>query len=528
MNQQIREFKEKWTGYWNSINKKNKLLYMGIFISVIAALSLSIYFISNTKYVPLYTNEMSQKEIGDIKAELDREGYTEYRLDNNGTRIMVAEDDAANLIVSLASKGLPKTGTISFFDMTKDLQFGATDRQLDAMEREALQGEVAGLLKHVEGVENAAVMISVPQDSLFVREDDQAAASASVVIELEPGYKLEPQQIQVLYHLVSKSIPNLPKENIVMTDQGGQGLEHREQSAGVLDNYEQQRKIQKDIEADIQKDLQGMLGTIIGPNKVLIQTFVRLDFDQVKTQENLVEPVNGAANEGIAISVEEISKKYSGQDNSSEVSGTGQTDIPGDNAAGGTLENTSEELENRVNYEVNRITNDIVHSPYKVEDMTINVGVEPPVPNDPNSLTLETKENIQQILSNVVRTALSDNPALTDEDVTSRISVFAREFSGKVELPKTENKASVFPAWGIYALSGVGALVLFLLLFVLFRRRKSTVENDDPFSIFNEEKREYVKIEEEEKVVIKKQIEQMAQQHPEEFIGLLRNWLSKD
>ncbi|SDM91278.1 flagellar basal-body MS-ring/collar protein FliF [Bacillus sp. OK048] len=528
MNQQIRDFKEKYLDFWNSISKKRKFLFIGTFIAIIVVLSLSIFFLSRSTYVPLFTTEMSQKEIGDIKAVLDQEGFTDYKLDRNGTTILVPQQDVDDLLVSLASKGLPKTGTISFFDMTKGLQFGATDRQLDAMEKEALQGEVADLLRHVEGVKNAAVVITTPQTSLFVQPDEKEKASASAVIELEPGYELEPKEIQVLYHLISKSVPNLPKENIVMTDQGGQGLDLPEQMTGASDNYDQQRKIQKDIEADIQKDLQQMLGTIMGHNKVLVQAFVRLNFDQVKTREDLVEPA--AENEGIAVSVEEISKKYSGKDTAAGVDGTGKTDIAGYAGTNPSQENTSEELEKRVNYEVNRITNEIVQSPYKIEDLTINVGVEPPNPDKPASLTQDTRDSIQQILSNVVRTALSSNPALTDQDIQSRITVFSQEFNGKAEMPKIVEESSVLPAWAWwkYALIGAGGLVLLILLFTLVRRRKSKEEEEDPFPTYQEAPVKPVELKEDEKVAIKKQVEQMAVQQPEEFVGLLRNWLSRD
>ncbi|WP_462410734.1 flagellar basal-body MS-ring/collar protein FliF [Neobacillus sp. Marseille-QA0830] len=534
MIQQLRNLKEKYMDYWNSVSKKQRFLFIGLFIAVILALSLTIYFVSKPTYVPLFTNELSQKEIGDIKAELDQEGYTDYRLDKNGTMISVPQEDVDNLLVSLASKGLPKTGTISFYDMTKDLQFGATDRQLDAMEKEALQGEVADLLTHVEGVKNAAVVITTPDEGLFAREDETEKASASVVVELEPGYELDAKEIEVLYHLVSKSVPNLPKENIVITDQGGQGLDLPGESTGALDNYDQQRKIQKEIETDIQQDLQQMLGTIIGKNKVLVQAFVRLNFDQVKTKEELVEPViedeNGKKTKGLAVSVEEITKEYSGNDTATSVDGTGQTDVPEQYPSGDTSqENTSKELENRVNYEVNRVTNEIVKSPYQMEDLTINVGVEPPDPKNPNSLTADTKENIQQVLSNVVRTALSSNTGLTDQDIASRITVFSQEFSGKTQAPKLEEKSNSLPPWLMYALIGAAGLILLLVvLLLLLRRRKAKDEEDEFFPAFEEAKHEPIELKEDEKVAIKKQVEQMAMQQPEEFVGLLRNWLSRD
>jgi flagellar M-ring protein FliF len=540
MNQQLREFKDNYLGFWKSTSNKKKIIYISLFISIIAALSLSIYFVSKPSLVPLYSNELSQKEIGDIKAELDREGYMGYELAKNGTTILVPQEDVADLQVAMATKGLPKTGSISFYDMTKELQFGATDRQLDAMEREALQGEVSNLLKHVEGVKNAAVVISSPEESLFAKPDDSEKASASVVIELEPGYNLEPSQIKVLYHLVGKSIPNLPKENIMITDQAGQWLEDPQESTSTLAGFEQQRQIQRDIEADIQKSLKQMLGTIIGQDKVLIQSFVRLNFDQVKTEENRVEPGNNDTNEGIAVSVEEISKTYT-ESNSGGESGTGEGDVPGYTSTEGTEGSESKELEKRVNYEVNRITNEIVQSPYKIEDLTINVGVEPPNPEDPASLTNDTKNSIQQIVSNVVRTALSDNANLTEADINSRITVFAQEFNGKAAIPETkEIVVPSFPTWAIYALAAAGVALLLLVLVLVIRSRKKAavkIDPEDPFAVFEQVatlkqigglKQVAAAEEEEEIVTVKKQIEQMAMQSPDEFVGLLRNWLSRD
>jgi flagellar M-ring protein FliF len=540
MNQQLREFKDNYLGFWKSTSNKKKMIYISLFISIIAALSLSIYFVSKPSLVPLYSNELSQKEIGDIKAELDREGYTKYQLAKNGTTILVPQEEVADLQVAMASKGLPKTGSISFYDMTKELQFGATDRQLDAMEREALQGEVSNLLKHVEGVKNAAVVISSPEESLFAKPDDSEKASASVVIELEPGYNLEPSQIKVLYHLVGKSIPNLPKENIMITDQAGQWLEDPQESTSTLAGFEQQRQIQRDIEADIQKSLKQMLGTIIGQDKVLIQSFVRLNFDQVKTEENRVEPGDNDTNEGIAVSVEEISKTYT-ESNSGGESGTGEGDVPGYTSTEGTEGSESKELEKRVNYEVNRITNEIVQSPYKIEDLTINVGVEPPNPADPASLTNDTKNSIQQIVSNVVRTALSDNANLTEEDINSRITVFAQEFNGKAAIPETkEIVVPSFPTWAIYALIAAGVALLLLVLVLVIRSRKKAaakIDPEDPFAVFEQVatlkqigglKQVAAAEEEEEIVTVKKQIEQMAMQSPDEFVGLLRNWLTRD
>ena len=80
------------------------------------------------------------------------------------------------------------------------------------------------------------------------------------------------------------------------------------------------------------------------------------------------------------------------------VPGTGSTDVPGYPGTSNSGNSTSEKNSKTVNYEVDRITNDIISTPYVVKDVSINVGIEPPVRDDPNSLTAETKTAIQNAL----------------------------------------------------------------------------------------------------------------------------------
>src|SRR5690606_16628801 len=109
---------------------------------------------------------------------------------------------------------------------------------------------------------------------------------------------------------------------------------------------------------------------------------------------------------------QEIQKSFSseGASGAGGIVGTGPEEIanyPSANASGGSTE--SEEFEQIVNYEVNRITNEIVRSPYAIMDLTINVGIEPPDPNDPESLTAEMRDSVQQLLVNIVGAALANN-----------------------------------------------------------------------------------------------------------------------
>jgi flagellar M-ring protein FliF len=531
MNQKITDFKEKISQFWNNASKKNKTLYIGTFILLAAILSLAIFFMSKPNLVPLYANSLSQKEIGEIKGVLEKQGVTDYEVTNNGTQILVPKEAATDLMVNLAAEGYPKGGPISFSEQTKDLKFGVTDRELDAIEREVIQGQLANLMTKISGVEHAEVMITLPKESVFIRPEEEGKASASIIVDLEPGYELEKPQIKALYHLASKSIPDLPEENIVITDQNGQllGLTHSEEALEGVESYETQRDIKQKVEADIQRSIQQMLGTMLGQDKVLVQTFVKLNFDKVKTQQNLVEPLND--DKGIAVSVEEVTKSYSGEGAvPGGIDGTGDTDVPGYTASGSAGKNDYEEKVNRVNYEVNRITKEMVESPYSIEDLTINVGVEPPNPKNPASLTPETEENIRNILANVVRTAINDNNNLTEADLNNRITVFPREFAGKKDLAPAQAEASTIDSYLNYLWIGAAALALLLggLVTAALIRRKKRNELELASEFLEVKKLEEFETGLNKKESVKKELTELAGKNTEEFVDLLRYWLKEE
>lgn len=152
MKQKISDVKEKISQFWKTTSPKSKTLYIGSFIFLAAILSLVFFFFLKTNYVPLYPNSLSQKEIGEIKGVLEKQGFTDYKLTNNGTQILVPKEAAPDLIVNLASEGLPKSGPISFSEQTKDLKFGVTEQELDVIERETIQNQLANLMTKISGV----------------------------------------------------------------------------------------------------------------------------------------------------------------------------------------------------------------------------------------------------------------------------------------------------------------------------------------------------------------------------------------
>lgn len=519
---QLNQTKELFYGYWSARSTKQKGFIIGTFLFLVVALSIFIYVASRPQYVPLYTGQLTQREVGDIKAELDSQGYTNYQLSESGTMLLVPQKDASNLLVTLASAGYPKDNKINYDIFSENLSFGGTDRQYDIIEREAMQNKLSSVLQRVDGIKNADVILTIPEESVFVKQKQSQPSSASVIVDVEPGVKLNAEQIRALYTLVSRSVQNLPEENITIMNQYSEtlGLQDNGNDEMSLDKYDEQRKVQKDIEQDIQQGLQSLLGTVLGSDKVYVHTFVKMNFDKVKTQENLVQPTD-EENNGIVISSEKNSKTFSGTGGTQGgVVGTGETDIPGYVGTEGGGESNYEEAQNRVNYEVNRINNEIIKSPYQIDDITINVGVEAD-PDNPNGLAPAVKENIQNIVANTVRTALG-HPELTQEEINQRVTVFPQSFANKVE---AENGPAT--NWlPIIGATATGLLLVGGITLWMRRRKQAQTELDQELDLAPPvQEPDYFA---EQELSVESQLKKLLDQRPDDFSKVIKSWLNDE
>jgi len=513
---------------WDKVSKKQKrwLLIGGILAVVIIV---AIILLSSYKhYVPLYS-DLSPEETGQIKDTLDSKGIP-YKIGTDGSTISVPDDQVNNLKVDLASQGIPKTGQIDYSFFGQNANFGMTDKQFDVLERAAVQNELSNLISGISGVESAKVMINLPQQSVWV-SDNPDKASASIVLKLKPGYTLKQAQVEGLYHLVSKSVPNLPEDNIVIMDQYFNYYDKNSSnnSDSTLSVYQQQQQVKNDIEKNIRNQVQQMLGMMMGSDKVMVNVTTDVDFTQEKSSEDLVQPVDPNTMQGLQVSTEHIAETYKGQ-GAGGVVGTGNTSVP-NYPSSSSGNGDYQHVEDRVNNVFNKIHNDIVQSPYKIKDMGIQVMVEPPNPNKTSSLPSQRVQDIKQILDTIVATTLSQNGQsnLTQQQLASKTVVTVGKFNGKVANAPT--KAPGLPLW--IKIAGIAGIVLILVLvFLLWINRKKRHEEEmvteEVTPMIPKETKDLIAASQElnpddEK---KKQLEDMAKKHPEEFAKLLRTWLS--
>ena len=86
--------------------------------------------------------------------------------------------------------------------------------------KRSLEGELAQSIMSLDAVESARVHLALNEESSFV-VSDEPQNSASVVVRLHYGAKLNMDQVTAIVHLVSGSIPGLQASKVSVVDQAG-------------------------------------------------------------------------------------------------------------------------------------------------------------------------------------------------------------------------------------------------------------------------------------------------------------------
>ncbi|WP_404459243.1 flagellar basal-body MS-ring/collar protein FliF [Oceanobacillus kapialis] len=532
MKEKIMNWKERMSGFWKKRSGTQKGVFIGSVLLVFLLIGGILFLSPGPKMVPLYSN-LSLQEVGQIKTELEARGV-QYELEQGGTSIHVSEEQVDSLLVDLAGQGLPNSGNIDYSFFSENASWGVTDNEFDVMKLDAMQTELANLMKGIDGIENAEVMINMPEDPVFVSDTAQTA-SASIVVNTKPGYQFQGNQIESLYHLVSKAVPNLPEENIVIMNQYFEYYDRNSQTAGgSQDAHTYQQSVKNDIERDIQKRLQQMLSAMVGGENVIVSVTSDIDFTQENRTENLVQPADEENMEGLPVSVETIQETYTGNPPVGGTAGAGEEDIANYQGVEEGENGDYELVKETVNNEYNRIQREIVESPYKVRDLGIQVAVNNVKNQDGETAEYLTQqeqdtveEGISSILNSVINTSI--NAEFEDAAPEENVSITFQEFNGK-QASNNAPTSSGISLW-MYIAGGLLLLIIIVLVVLLLRNRGEEEEIIEESYIDEEVPAEIPDLPEQEQTeseVRKKQLEKIAKDKPEDFAKLLRSWIGED
>ncbi|MFT8871369.1 MAG: flagellar basal-body MS-ring/collar protein FliF [Sporolactobacillus sp.] len=514
--------------FWTALPRKRKTWTISIAAALLAVFIIVMLLLNVKHYTELYSN-LTTSEAGQIADTLQSKKIP-YKLSGGGTAISVPSNEADSVKIQLAEQGIPKTGEIDYSTFNQNSGFGMTDKQFDVLNRAAMETELETLIASSKGVRSAKVMLTLPSDDTWVTDKDSQKASASIMLDVDPGYQLTDSQVRGLYKLVSKSVSNLPESNIVIMDQYYNYYDEKSNASdgsSTLSAYDQHQQVINSIESNLQRRVTQMLTTIMGQGKVMVNVTANVDFTKTSSDEQLVEPVDQSAMQGLQSSTDRVTETYSGT-NASGVAGTGTSDVAG-YQSGDSGNGSYNKVEEKVNYVFNKIHREVQDSPYRVTDLGMEVMIEPPKANQASSLSKARISDIRNILATIIRTSIDNgsNQELSARVLSNKIDITVGKFNGNTTMAATPSTNY----WPYIAGGAAVLLAAIVLLLLLLRRRRRAQEDAEQAAVLaaNMSQNEQNQLEEEKPDQKKyRDLEQLARQKPDEFVKLLRGWMSED
>jgi len=517
LNERWLQVRDRLLAFWNQYNRKQKTVLATTAVLLLVVIIVLTYLLTRTEYEIAFQN-LDNNDAAAIIEYLEGAGIS-YRLENGGTAIAVPSAVADRVRVEVGAQGLLRSGSIGFAELSRTSSaLGMTDQEFRVRYRNMLNGEIQQLLEGMTGVQRAKVLVTLPEESVFLNQAERERALASVQLTLKPGFRPTQDQIDSYFNLVKTSVPNLHIEDITITSQ----YEELQPSSRLLgasgsgSAADIQMEIRRNFENDMKRNIQTFLGRIVGIDNLVVSVAAALNFDKKGTQEQLVQPLADNDNRGIVVSEQNTTSMSQGTDGQpGGVVGTGQTDIPGYPASGSSGTSTSEETSSTINYDYNRIINNIEYGPYRVVDLAVSVAI------DSGAVTPEALANIEQMLIQYVRTQLAESGLdLSNQALAERVSVFAQEFTQPPQEP-----VNMFAVWWPAMLAGLAAVAAVAGAIVYRRRRQRRLAAETEALAATQEPQsldlELVRNENQ----VRRQLEHLAKTKPEDFVNLLRTWL---
>ncbi len=235
---------------------------------------------------PLYT-QVAAEDAGLVLAKLKEIGV-EYRVTDGGGSILVPSARVAELRLQMAALGLPKSGRIGYelFDKTN---FGITDFTEQVNYHRALEGELERSVMSLSEVEQSRVHLTLPRNSLFL--ENRQEAKASVMVKLRPMQRLSQQNVLAIMHLVSSAVEGLKPEAVSVLDMQGNLLNRaRKESGDSFEASDASLDYKQRIEKDLLAKVSGTLEPLLGAEKFRVGVSAECDLSGIEQSEEILDP----------------------------------------------------------------------------------------------------------------------------------------------------------------------------------------------------------------------------------------------
>ena len=353
---------------WNGLDEGQKLGMLALIVLTIIAATFFLSKAMEPDWVVLYS-DLNEVNALTIVENMKKNGY-QYKLSEDKRSILVPSKIRDDMRIFVAENDLIKNGDTGF-ELLDEMQLGSTDFKNKLTKQRIFQGEITRAIEKIQGIKFAKVQLAEPERSIF--DDNDEKPTASVMLVLEPGYRLKSSQVKAIKNLVAYSVPRMTPEQVFITDQDGNTL-----SDETSKNSTDMESFKSNLEKQTAKKVSDVLEKIVGKGNVSVQVNADIDFNSAKSTIESYIPVEGK-NEGVLVSSQTEVETYENPNAVPNPTTVNQRNL-----------NYSKQ-KTAMNYNVTKEVKQVIYAPGTVKRLSIAVAVN-------KILTTEEKEEIKELV----------------------------------------------------------------------------------------------------------------------------------
>lgn len=396
---------DRFATVFNNMSGGQKTTMIVVVVLGVAAIIGIVNWASSPDMVPLFSN-LPPEDAAKVVDWLT-ENNIEYRLEQNGGRVLVPRKNQYDARIQLAEEGLPSKRSTGYeiFDKTN---LGMSEFVQKLNFRRALEGELSRTIESIDQVFEARVHIVIPEQALF--REKEKPPTASVAMKLTS--QLTESQVAGVSHLIASSVEGLDTKDITIIDSQGNILSNMTDSDPMMAMTTTQLTMKQKVENDLSKKVDSMLDRLLGPDKSIVRVAVDLDFTRSDVTSEVYDP------DQTAVRSEELVESNSQTQNDNQVNPTDPSQPPLGQSDTQTQSNTI------TNYEVSKTVTNTSTQGGGIRRISASVlvdGVYDPIEGPDGQQTTQYRDRTQQemdAIRNAVQGALGFN-----EDRGDQVSV---------------------------------------------------------------------------------------------------------
>ena len=359
---------------WNGLDGAQKL---GMLFLIVLTIIAATFFLSKAMepdWVVLYT-DLNEVDAISIIEGMKKNGY-KYKVSEDHKTVLVPSSVRDEMRVYVAENSLIKNQDTGF-ELLDNMQLGSTDFKNKLTKQRIFQGELVRSIEKIQGIKYARVQLAEPERSIF--DDSDEKPTASVVLVLEPGYKIKSAQVKAIKNLVAYSVPRMSPDEVFITDQNGNSL-----SDETSKNSTDMESFKSNLEKETAKKVASVLEKIVGKGNVSVQVNADIDFNSAKATIESYIPLTDEKGVGVVTSSQTETETY---ENPNNVQNTQNLTPPV--TVNRNLNYSKQKT--AINYSVSKEVKQVVYAPGTVKRLSIAVAIN-------KVLTDSEKEEIKNLI----------------------------------------------------------------------------------------------------------------------------------